>query len=357
MAETGEKTLHDPLKYIWDDITQKKMYITGANGAIRQGVSVRNDPVHEAFGFAYDLPPRLGYNETCANIAGAMFGWRMLLITGEAPYADAMERVFFNCMLSAMSLDGKRFCYCNPLERRRGVPLGKPRHGAVAGCTHKCYCCPPSVARTLARLHTYAYSWSPDGGLWVNLYGGNTLDQPLPGGGRWRLTQTTDYPWDGVVRFELSEGPAEPVGLNLRIPAWAERAKITVNGRQEAVSTEPGTYARIERKWQTGDTVVLELPLEVQMIEANSLVAQAKGQAAVQRGPLVYCLESADLPEGLDINRILLPREATWKASEQADLLGGVTVLETEALTLPADPRPALYRRLTAGPLARSRSG
>ena len=222
VAETGENALAEPLRRIWDDITQKKMYITGANGAIRKGVSIRNDPVHEAFGAAYDLPPRLGYNETCANIAGAMFGWRMLLLTGEARYADVTERVFYNSLLSAMSLDGQRFCYCNPLERRRGVPL-ESHDTEQRWITHTCYCCPPSVARTLARLHTYAYSWSNDGGLWVNLYGGNTLDQPLAEGGRWRITQTTDYPWEGSIRLEIAEAPAQSTGLNLRIPGWAER--------------------------------------------------------------------------------------------------------------------------------------
>lgn len=352
VAETGEKDLYEALVRIWDDVTQKKTYITGANGAIRSGVSVRHDPVHEAFGFPYDLPPRLGYNETCANIAGAMFGWRMLLLKADARYADVMERVFYNSMLSAMSLDGKCFCYCNPLERRHGVPLEShdTEHRWV---THTCYCCPPSVARTLARLHTYAYSWSADGGLWVNFYGGNTLDQPLPNGGRWRLTQTTDYPWEGIVRLEITGAPAGPASLSLRVPAWTKRPTIKVNGRAATVTAQPGTFARIHRQWQAGDSVTLEMPLEVQMIEASPLVAQAKGQAAVQRGPLVYCLETADLPAGLDIDRILLPREASWTASKRADLLGGVTALETDALVLPAGP-PAevLYRRLTTGPLA-----
>ena len=351
VAESGEKALDEALVRIWDDMTQTKLYVTGGNGAIRQGVSLRNDPVHEAFGFAYDLPPRLGYNETCANIAAAMFGWRMLLVKGESRYADVMEQVLYNSMLSAMSLDGKCFCYCNPLERRRGVPLGH-HDTEQRWVTHTCYCCPPSVARTLARLHTYAYSWSPAGGLWVNLYGGNTLDQPLPEGERWRLTQKTDYPWDGSVQLEIAAAPAKSAPLHLRIPAWAAGAAIAVNGRAEEAAPQPGTYARIERKWQTGDTVTLTLPLDVQMIEAHPLVAQAKGQAAVQRGPVVYCLESADLPEGLDIDRILLPREAAWTVARQADLLGGVVVLKTEALALPArQPAAGLYRRLTAGPL------
>lgn len=351
LAETGEKALDEALVRIWDDMTQTKMYVTGGNGAIRQGVSIRNDPVHEAFGFAYDLPPRLGYNETCANIAAAMFSWRMLLLKGDPRYADVMERVLYNSMLSAMSLDGKSFCYCNPLERRRGVPLGHhdTEHRWV---THTCYCCPPSVARTLARLHTYAYSWSPDGGLWVNLYGGNTLDQPVPGGGWWRLTQTTDYPWAGTVHLEIAEAPVKPVPLNLRIPAWAEGATIAVNGLTAEITAKPGNYARLERTWKAGDTVTLTLPLDVQMLEADPLVAQARGQAAVQRGPLVYCLESADLPEGLSINRVLLPREAKWTLDTQADLLGGVIVLKTEALALPdREPAAGLYHRLAAGPL------
>jgi len=353
VAETGEQTLHDALRRIWDDMTRQKMYLTGGTGAIRQGASVRNDPVHEAFGAPYDLPPRLGYNETCANIAAAMFGWRMLLLDGDARYADVMERVFYNAMLSALGLDGKCFCYCNPLERRQGVPLGS-HDTERRWVTHKCYCCPPSVARTLARLHTYAYSWSPDGGLWVNLYGGSTLDQPLPDGQRWRLTQTTDYPWDGSVRLEIAAAPARPAALNLRIPAWADRAVIAVNGQPTDVAAAPGSYARIERPWRSGDRLTLVLPMEVRMTEAHPLVAQAKGQAAVQRGPLVYCLESADLPAGVSIDRVLLPREAQWTIEKQPDLLGGVVVLKTDALLLPPpDPAAGLYRRLSAGPLAR----
>jgi hypothetical protein len=206
------------------------------------------------------------------------------------------------------------------------------------------------VARTLARLHTYTYSWSAGSGLWVNLYGGNTLNQPLPNGGRWHLTQTTDYPWSGTVRLEIAEAPAGSAALNLRIPAWAEGATVKVNGRVAEVAVDPGTYARIEQRWQAGDTITLELPLEVQMIQADPLVAQAKGQAAVQRGPLVYCLETADLPDGMNIDRILLPREAMWMAERRADLLGGVTVLETEAVALPvAQATGGLYRRLPAG--------
>lgn len=351
VAETEEKALHEALLRVWGDMTQKKMYVTGGNGAIRQGVSLRNDPVHEAFGAAYDLPPRLGYNETCANIAAAMLGWRLLLLDGDARYADVMERVLYNSMLSAMSIDGKSFCYCNPLERRRAAPLEHhdTEHRWV---THTCYCCPPSVARTLARLHTYAYSWSPESDLWVNLYGGNTLDQPLPQGGRWRLTQTTDYPWDGTVRLEITEAPARSATLNLRIPAWAEGATIAVNGVAVEVGAKPACYARLERTWKAGDSVTLTLPLEVQLLEADPLVAQAKGQAAVQRGPLVYCLESTDLPEGLAIDRIVLPREAKWTAARRADLLGGVVVLKTDAFALPTrEVTAGLYRRVPAGSL------
>lgn len=355
VAETGEKALSDALVRIWDDMTSRKMYITGGNGAMRDGVSIRKDPVHEAFGFPYDLPPRMGYNETCANIASAMFGWRMLLLNGEARYADVMERVFHNAMLSAMSVDGTHFCYCNPLERRRNAALGHhdTEHRWV---THTCYCCPPSVARTLARLHTYAYSWSTEGGLWVNLYGGNSLDQAVPGVGRWRLKQTTDYPWDDSVRFEFQETPAQPVPFCLRIPAWADRAKIAVNGQAAEVAIAPGTFARILRTWQAGDTVTLTLPLEVQMLEAHPLVSQAKGQVAVQRGPLVYCLESADLPEGLDIDRVVLPRDAKWSVEKKNNLLGGVAVLTTNALVFPAgEQATGLYRRVTAGQLTPQR--
>jgi DUF1680 family protein len=153
------------------------------------------------------------------------------------------------------------------------------------------------------------------------------------------------------VRLELTEAPLRPVPLNLRIPAWVRRATIKVNGLAAGVEAQPGTYARIERTWKAGDAVTLELPLDVQMIEADPLVAQARGQAAVQRGPLVYCLETADLPSGLDIDRLLLPREVKWSVTKGVGLLGGMCLLETEALVLPATPPfNGLYRKLSTGP-------
>lgn len=353
-AETGEAKLRRALEGVWLDMTQRKMYLTGANGALREGFSVRGDPVHEAFGAAYDLSPRRGYNETCANIAGAMWSWRMLLLTGEARYADVMETVLYNSMLSAMSLDGERFCYCNPLERRHGAPLEK-NDTEERWSVFRCYCCPPSVARTLAKLHTWAYALSGEG-LWVNLYGGNTLDQAAPGGGRWRVRQRTEYPWAGAVRLEIAEAPAAGADVFLRIPGWAAGAAVKINGQPAGAEIKAGAYARLSRKWAAGDAIELELPLAPVMLESNPLVEQTRGQVALKRGPLVYCLESIDLPPGMDIDRIVIPAKAQWTARRQADLLGGVTALEAEALARPAGAGgAALYRPLGGEPPAPQR--
>jgi hypothetical protein len=353
-AETGEPALFNALERIWQDVTQTKMYLTGAIGAYRHGLSPRFDRVHEAFGWAYDLPQRNGYNETCANLANAMWNWRLLLLTGEARYADVMERVIYNSGLSPMSIDGTRFCYCNPLLRRRDLPLEK-HDTAERWFTHSCYCCPPSVARSLARLHTWAYGFSDDG-LWVNLYGGSTLDQPLPHGGHWKVTQTTDYPWKGEIRLTIEQAPSKSAAVHLRIPAWAEGASVKTNGIVAREALRPGSYVRLERPWKPGDVIELDLPMPVTLIESHPLVEQTRGQVAVQRGPIVYCLESVDLPADILIDAILLPRDAEWTSRHQPDLLGGVTTLATEVRIRPATPTSnALYRRLAAAELRSQR--
>ena len=347
-AETGEKALGDALVRLWTDVTGKRMYVTGAIGAYHHGVSPRGDKVHEAFGHEFELPQRTAYNETCANIGNAMWNRRMLLLSGDARYADVMERVLYNSGLAPMSVDGTRFCYCNPLARRAGVPLlnnDTPRRWF----THKCYCCPPSVARTLAKVHSWAYAVS-DAAVWVNLYGGSTLETHLPDGSAVALAQATDYPWDGKVTLTVRAAPAEPMAVMLRIPGWADGATVRVNGEPLDVPAKPGAYAEVRRRWTAGDVLTLDLPMEPVLVEANPLVETAVGQAAVMRGPVVYCLESIDLPEGVAMADVRLPRRPRWTVRHEPDLLAGVTVLETEAAAVPGGgPWQGLYRRLPEG--------
>lgn len=345
-AETGDQALLGALRRLWHSAVEQKMYITGAIGAYHHGVSSRVDMVHEAFGREYELPSRTAYNETCANISNAMWNRRMSLITGEARYADVVERVMYNSGLSGMSLDGTQFCYCNPLARHNELALlhnDTPKRWT----THSCYCCPVSVARTLAKMHHWAYSAS-DGALWINLYGGNVVETELPGAGRVKLVQKTDYPWDGTVRIKVAEAPAAPFAIRLRIPGWSENPLLKVNGNADDGDAKPGTYAHLQRSWKAGDVIELTFPMKPQMYEAHARVEEARNQVAVMRGPVVYCLESTDLPADVNIDDVCIPRDAVWQAKHAPELLTGVTVLETKALLVsPTGPSDALYRRLT----------
>lgn len=328
-AETGEAALIESLERVWRNVTRRKLYLTGAIGAYHNGVSSRGDMVHEAFGRDYELPNASAYNETCANIGNAMWARRLLALTGKAEYADEMERVLYNSALSPMDLDGSRFCYCNPLARL-GPEVRLLSHDTPERWrTHTCYCCPPQVARTLAGLHEWAFGWDDDG-LWVHLYGSSRVDVAVPGLGRLALDIQTDYPWDGTVRFRVEHAPTAEFALRLRVPGWADGATIAVNG-SPAEPVAAGQYAVLRRQWQAGDTVVLGLLLRVRRIVANPNVEETRNQVAVMRGPLVYCLEAADLPDDVPIHELSLPRDAVWTVRHEPTFLGGVTVLETEA--------------------------
>lgn len=366
-AETGEQALKDALERIWRDMTERKMYVTGGVAAVHHGVSSRPifkrkqafDPVHEAFGAPYQLPNRTAYNETCATIASAMWSWRMLGLTGEAQYADLIERVVYNSMLAAVQLDGKAFFYTNPL-RRYGpeVPLlsNDSAHrwpDTTPQSPVHCFCCPPNVARTIAQLQGWAYGQS-EGAVWVHLYGSNTLETRWTHGGALRLTQQTDYPWDGRIAVHVQQAPTQDFALMLRIPGWADHASLRLNGRPAGVECRPGRYARLHRRWQPGDRVELDLPMETTMLEAHPLVEEVRGHVAVMRGPIVYCLESVDLPSGVRIDDVRLPRDAQWETRPDRKLLGGVTTVETEAAVMPgSEPTGALYRKLRTGPVQR----
>jgi len=347
VAETGEAALREAVERIWEDISGRKMYVTGGTAAYHHGLSVRNDRVHEAYGAAFDLPQRTAYNETCANIGHAMFSRRMLALTGSARYADTMERVLHNSMLSAMSLDGTRFFYTNPLERRTDVPL-EWQDAMERWPAWPCFCCPPSVARTIAGLGEWAWGLSDDA-VWLHLFGTGTMTGKVASGAVC-LAQASRYPWDGNVAVRIDATPAAPWALRVRIPEWSAGATLAVNG--EAVEPAPaaGAYAEIRRAWKAGDTVALALPMAPRLVEANPVVEQNRGQVAVMRGPLVYCVESADLPEDIDIDDVVLPVAAAWTVRPEPDLLGGVTVLECEARVLPSGgAAQELYRPARAG--------
>lgn len=353
-AETGEKELFSALERIWNDAVYRKMYVTGGIAAIHKTISFRNDQVWEAFGLEYQLPNRTAYNETCASLAHAMWGWRMLGLTGDARYADVVEQVIYNAALAGWGLDGKSYCYTNPLRRygkedrllsndslRRWESTTEP--GAPF-----CYCCPPNMTRTVAEFSGWAYSWS-DQAVWVNFYGANRLKTALPDGTRIDLAQETAYPWEGKIQFTVNQASKE-FALMLRIPVWAKNPTLAINGKPAGVALRPQSYAEVRRRWAAGDRVELDLGMETRLIEANPKVEEARDQVAVTRGPIVYCLESPDLPAGVKIDDVEIPVSAQFKPRYDAKLLNGLTVLEGEArLQRAGDWSGQLYRFLQAG--------
>jgi DUF1680 family protein len=212
------------------------------------------------------------------------------------------------------------------------------------------YCCPPQLARTIAKMHGFAYSTSDDA-LWVHLYGSNELIANTPDGNTLKLIQETDFPWDGEVKLTLDLADSATFALRFRVPSWATGAKAKINGSPATEDLKAGTYASLSRTWRRGDTVKLSFPMRVRLIQANPLVEELRGQVAVMRGPIVYCLESVDLPEEFDAMNVRLPRDVEWTPRFVPELLSGVTVLEGEAAYHQSEAWPgspydseALYR-------------
>ncbi|MEA2513242.1 MAG: uncharacterized protein QOJ59_2729 [Thermomicrobiales bacterium] len=305
-AETGDPALLATLERLWQNTTRRRMYVTGGLGARHEG---------EAFGDDYELPNARAYTETCAAIGSAMWNWRMLLLTGEAKYADLLEWTLYNAFLPGLALDGRSYFYVNPLADE-----GRHRRRPWFACA----CCPPNVARTLASVAGY-FSTVSDDGIQVHLYAQGTADISLPDGRTVRLRQRTRYPWDGDVALEV-DGEGE-FALSVRLPAWCENgAAVEVNGEPVRAEVRPGSYVRLQRTWLPGDVVRLRLPMPARLIEAHPRVVENAGRWAVARGPLVYCVEQVDHP-GVDLDGIVLSRGVSFATEERPSFLGGVVVM------------------------------
>lgn len=325
--ETGDAAYARTLESLWQDLARGKVYITGGVGSRAQG---------EAFGEPYELPNRLAYTESCAAIGNMMWNWRMLAARGEARFADMIERALYNGVNSGMSLSGDLYCYRNPLE------LSGDPDDRIRNPWYDTTCCPPNLERILASLPGYFYSTSREG-LWIHLYHSGRLDWRAPGGGRVELIQNTRYPWEGRIELEIRPEPPAEFSLFLRIPAWASGARLAINGAQQPVRA--GEYAALRRTWQPRDRVVLELPLEVRLTAANPMVAENWGKAAVERGPLVYCVEQLDHPD-VSIFDLLLDPAAGFREEFRPDLLGGVVVLRHKGRAWRTSPtNEPLYSR------------
>jgi len=330
--ETGDDAYWKTLNTLWNDMTSTKMYVTG-------GVGSRSDG--EAFGDAYELPNFRAYGESCAAIGNMMWNWRMLAATGDAKFTDVIERALYNGINSGMSLDGTLYCYRNPLafDPSTGDKIRNPWYDVT--------CCPPNLERTFGSLPGYFYSTSADG-IYVHLYDNSELNWGLENGVGLKVAQKTNYPWDGNVEITVTPAQASEFTFYLRIPGWANHAQVTVNAKSMTGATL-GTYLPIRRRWSAGDVIQLKLEVVPQIIEANPRVADDSGRVAVQRGPLIYCLEEIDQPSGVSLSDVAVnvgrqPAEQ-FQTEFRSDLLGGMVVLHHTGAVFERGSDKALYSR------------
>jgi uncharacterized protein len=333
--ETGDPTYLQTLNALWNDMTTTKMYVTG-------GVGSRSDG--EAFGDAYELPNFRAYGESCAAIGNMMWNWRMLAVTGDAKFTDVIERALYNGINSGMSLDGTLYCYRNPLafDPSTGDKIRNPWYDVT--------CCPPNLERTFGSLPGYFYSTSADG-IYAHLYDNSELNWHLENEVGLKVVQKTSYPWDGNVEITVTPAEATDFTFYLRIPGWADHAQVAVNSKAVAGVT-PGQYLPIRRRWSPGDVIQLKVEVVPQVIAANPRVADDSGRVAIQRGPLIYCLEEIDQPSGISLSDVAVspgrrPAEQ-FQTEFKNDLLGGMVVLHHTG---------AVYQRGAAEKLLYSRYG
>lgn len=324
-AITGDATLREACERLWNNITNKQMYITGGIGSTHRG---------EAFTFDYDLPNDSVYAETCASIGLIFFAQRMLRISPDARYGDVMERALYNNVLGSMAQDGKHYFYVNPLEVWPQACSCNPDKHHVKSERQGwfgCACCPPNVARLLTSLNQYIYTVHGDT-LYTNLYIGSELTTKL-GGAEVTIQQESNYPWKGTVSMKINPAVEAEFGIALRIPSWSQGMEIRVNG--EALNTaeniEQG-YLVIRREWRAGDVIEMHDPMEAHRVYAHPNLRADAQKVTIQRGPLVYCLESID--NGEPLSSISLKEDGELTAAFNETLLGGAVVVEADGLRI-----------------------
>ncbi|MGO9587467.1 MAG: glycoside hydrolase family 127 protein [Limisphaerales bacterium] len=325
-ALTGDPRYIRAIDAIWENATGKKLYLTGGIGSRAEG---------EAFGDNYELPNLTAYNETCAAVANIFWNERLFLLHGDARYVDVLERTLYNGLLSGVSLDGTKFFYSNPLESD-----GSHQRSPWFGCA----CCPGNITRFLPSLPGYFYAQSGDT-IYVNLYAGSKAGFKLKNGRAVKITQETRYPWDGVVKMtvQLDWQKSMKFTINVRIPGWArnevvpgglykfsdsvnEPVILTVNDEDMPVRPDQG-YVSLDRAWKSGDVIELDLPMRIRHVAASENVVADRGRIALQRGPIVFCAEWPDTPNG-KVRKLLLPDEQPLTTRFDPALLNGVQVIE-----------------------------
>ncbi len=328
-ALTGDETYIHAIKRIWDNVVSKKLYITGGIGASRKG---------EAFGDNYELPNATAYNETCAAIGNMLWNHRMFLLEGDSRYMDIFERTLYNGFLSGISLEGNEFFYPNPL-----VFDGKTKFNQGKACRKpwfSCSCCPSNVVRFMPSLPGYIYA-TKGKDIYINLYIGNTAEINTSSN-KVKISQETNYPWDGKVKIQISPREKENFSLRIRIPGWSqghpvpsdlynyartseEHAIIKINDIKIDPEFDKG-YAIINRKWKKNDVITINIPMKPRLVVAHKKVEEDINKLAVERGPIVYCAEWKD-NQGL-ISNLILPKNTSITAKKTPDLFDGIYVIE-----------------------------
>lgn len=312
------------MEAVWEDVVHRNMYLTGGIGSSGH---------NEGFTEDYDLPNEHAYCETCASVGMVFWNQRMNRLTGDAKYIDVLERSLYNGALDGLSLGGDHFFYGNPL-----ASSGQHHRQEWFGTA----CCPSNISRLVASVGDYVYARS-DNELWVNLFIGSKAKVKLKNG-EVELQQQTNYPWDGMVNITVSPKRSQQIPLHIRIPGWAqntatpgdayyftdkleEKATIKINGQPVDYQVNNG-YAVINRTWKKGDVLTVDLPMEVRKVAAIDKIKENRNRIALQRGPLVYCLEHAD--NNGQVKNIIVPEPTKWKAEMDNNLLNGVVTLKGE---------------------------
>lgn len=319
-AATKDKSLLKACRTLWDNLVSKRLYLTGGIGSTRHG---------ERFTYDYDLPPESAYAETCAAIALVFFAQRMVNLTREGQFGDAMELALYNAVLPGISLDGKKYFYANYLatdpkwnEFEKGYPAYREEWFG-------CACCPPNLTRLLASIGSYAYSVA-GAEVAVHLYTDSTLKVEVANLPPVQIRQVTEYPWDESITFTVDTSAPVELNLHLRIPAWANKHTLTVNGKK--ITTKPvNGYVTVSRRFSDGDKVMLTLPMPPRRVYAHPSARHYVGKVALARGPLIYCLEQPD--NKANVFQITLPKKAKISAKKGSQL-GGVLTLSAPAATI-----------------------
>ncbi|MDR2376423.1 MAG: glycoside hydrolase family 127 protein, partial [Treponema sp.] len=365
-AETGDATLLPALESPLEDEISSKVYINGGIGALYDGVSPSGyagdfpalQRTHQAFGRPYELPNITAYNETCASVGNILWNWRMFLINPNARHIDLIEHSFYNLILASVSLDGEKYFYTNMLRREKDrlpyfLKWSETREPWLSS-----FCCPPNMMRILAESSAFTYGVNQDS-IYTGLYGESCAEIDLGGGNFVRLSQKTAYPWDGKILIRFDNVRALRCTFQIRVPFWAGGGFILdpEGNRRTLGPSDAGTFIPLERTWNSGDELRIDLPVEPALYLAHPLIEETNHHAAVMRGPLLYCMEGCD-NMSRDYSTLGVRRNAVFR--EQTMNIAGtdLIILETEdgASYSPPDWRNGkLYQKAGPCPAAKEK--